>query len=112
MDQQVQKIIPDYKLIYSDIIDKKFPEKKEACSPILRKKKLDIFDIMYLNNILFGSDNKADNQKHRSYSKYDISRILGYQREHKCNNSQLAAHFGISRNTVTKWRKLFINKSN
>lgn len=102
---------PDYKLIYSDILIKKFPHKKEMCEGLLSKETLTALNIIELNTMIFGlPDNQPQNlnHKYRSYGKNDIFIILEYQKKHKINNSQLANHFRISRNTVAKWKKLFL----
>ena len=101
---------PNYKQIYIDILDKKFPHKKEACNKILSKTRVSTIDVIVLNKIIFGTAKETNsfNQKHRSYSKNHILHILDYQKKHKLNNSQLANHFKLSRNTVSKWRKIFI----
>ena len=100
---------PDYKKIYTDILDKKFPEKKSQYMLILQKKELSVLDVIRLNNDIFGvSDSETElfNQKHRSYSETDIIEILEYQKKHRLNNIQLAKHFKLSRNTVSKWKKM------
>lgn len=102
------KLAPDYKSIYSDILDKKYPHKKEKCEVLLNKKKLSALDVIKLNQMIFGNtENENFTRRHNSYSKSDILIILDYQKKNRCNNSQLAAHFKLSRNTVTKWRKIF-----
>ncbi len=104
-------MIPDYKRIFCDIISRKFPEKEQKCSPLLNKKNLSVRDIVELNEIIFGASDKQttlDNQRHRSYSRSDILQMLDYQKKHKLNNSQLAKHFKLSRNTVAKWKKMFL----
>ncbi|UTX50043.1 helix-turn-helix domain-containing protein [Chryseobacterium sp. MA9] len=102
---------PDYIKIYSDIIHQKFPHKKEECEKFLTKKSLSAIDILELNKRIFGTKdyevNKM-NQKLRSYSKSDILRILDYQKSNKMKNFQVAEHFGLSKNTMTKWKKMFI----
>ncbi|MDQ0064389.1 helix-turn-helix domain-containing protein [Chryseobacterium lathyri] len=106
---KMEKLLPDYKTIYSDIIIKKFPQKK-YCLQLLQKKSLSVVDIMELNGKIFGIPDKETfiaNQKHRSYNKTDIFEILNYQKENKLNNNQLAIKFKLSRNTVTKWKKYF-----
>ena len=92
---------PNYKQIYIDILDKKFPHKKEACNKILSKTRVSTIDVIVLNKIIFGTAKETNsfNQKHRSYSKTDILHILDYQKKNQLNNSQLANHFGLSRNT-------------
>ncbi|MCT2561869.1 helix-turn-helix domain-containing protein [Chryseobacterium herbae] len=107
MEKQNQ---PNYKLIYSDIIERKFPHKKAECEKLLEKKMLSAMDILELNNRIFGTKNqdaKKMNQKLRSYNKTDIIRILDYQKNHRMNNIQVAEHFGLSKNTMTKWRRIF-----
>ncbi|SFN43422.1 hypothetical protein SAMN05421594_2795 [Chryseobacterium oleae] len=107
MEKQNQ---PNYKLIYSDIIERKFPHKKAECEKLLEKKILSTMDILELNNRIFGAknqDSKKMNQKLRSYNKTDIIRILDYQKNHRMNNIQVAEHFGLSKNSMTKWRRMF-----
>ncbi|SDJ11733.1 transposase [Chryseobacterium jejuense] len=101
---------PNYQRIYSDIIEQKFPYKKAECETLLEKKILSAMDIMELNNRIFGTkdqDFKKMNQQLRSYNESDILSILNYQKSHKMNNLQVAEHFGLSRNTMTKWRRMF-----
>lgn len=102
---------PDYKRIYSDMITIKYPEKKEICDKLLSKVNLSTLDIIEISQILFNKSSKENagfNQKHRSYSKSTIIQILKYQQQNKLNNSQLARHFKLSRNTVTKWKNEFL----
>ncbi|HCM36220.1 helix-turn-helix domain-containing protein [Chryseobacterium sp.] len=111
MDRKIQKTIlkPDYKRIYNDLIDKKYPEKKIEFKSMLEKKTLSTLDIIKLNQRLFGE--KEDcilNQKHRSYDKAAILEILDYQKINKLNNKQLALKFNMSRNTIGKWKKIFL----
>lgn len=101
----------NYKQIYFDIISKKFPHKMEDCKTFLEKGTLSTIDIIQLNKKVFESSDKETesfNQKHRSYSRTDILKILDYQKMNKLNNSQLAIHFSLSRNTVAKWKKMFL----
>ncbi|CAD0218247.1 helix-turn-helix domain-containing protein [Chryseobacterium sp. JV274] len=101
--------IPNYKQIYIDIIKTKFPEKMEKCASLLHKADLSQIDIIDLNNRIFeGRDKEIEklNQRLRSYNISSIKKILDYQKKYKYNNSQLANHFGLSRNTVTKWKKM------
>ena len=48
------------------------------------------------------------NQKLHSFDQESILKILDYQKRHKCNNTELARHFKISRNTVASWKKRFV----
>lgn len=97
---------PNYKKIYTDIIYYKYPEKLDRCRNILNKKQLTELDILKLNSYIYSEEHRQ-NQKHKSYHKTAILEILEYQKIHKMNNTQLAIHFKLSRNTVTKWKKLF-----
>ncbi|MGV1003122.1 helix-turn-helix domain-containing protein [Empedobacter falsenii] len=96
----------DYKKLYHDIIRDKYPNKEKYCKKIMSKKHLTIFDIMELNRKLFGDININENQKFRSYTREDILNILDYQKNNKLNNTQLANHFKLSRNTISKWKKV------
>ncbi len=101
---------PDYKQIYMDILDKKFPERKADAYVLLKKENLSVMDILKLNQLVFNIKDKGNNanQKHRSYSKSDILQILDFQRKHNLNNSELAEYFKLSRNTVTKWKRIYL----
>ncbi|PWN68846.1 transposase [Chryseobacterium phosphatilyticum] len=101
------KNTPDYKKIYSDMISIKYPEKKEVCRIFLSKENLSVLDVITINNILFNTNCREStqfNQKHRSYDVSAISYILQYQKRNELNNSQVAKHFKVSRNTITKWK--------
>ncbi|WP_316932874.1 helix-turn-helix domain-containing protein [Chryseobacterium sp. BLS98] len=77
----------------------------------MRKKELSVIDILELNKRIFGikdEETGKQNQKHRSYGRADILRMLDYQKINKMNNSQLAKHFGISKNSITKWKRIFL----
>lgn len=112
MDKQIQRqnlSKPDYKKIYWDIIRKKFPDKEEMCEAILEKKTLTVLDVLQINTILFGKREKKEsfNKNHRCYDKESICTILQYQKLNGLNNSQLASKFRLSRNTITKWKRMF-----
>ncbi|RTZ46247.1 helix-turn-helix domain-containing protein [Chryseobacterium arthrosphaerae] len=72
----------------------------------LEKEEMSAFDIITLNNLIFGSDH--NNQKHKSYTISDIKEIMEYQFKNNLSNQDLAKHFNLSRNTVTRWRKIFL----
>lgn len=113
MDQQIQNRKlghPDYKKIYLDMILKRYPQKKAKCENILSKDYITVLDVIMLENIIFGHAGKEDasfNQKHKSYDKDAVYKILEYQRTNMLNNTQLSNHFKISRNTIAKWRKIY-----
>lgn len=111
--EKMERVTPNYKKIYKDLIDKNHPHKKEDCKNILQKSDLSMLDVINLNNIIFGIKDKETlifNQMHRSYDKNTIIEILDYQQKNNLNNTQLANHFKLSRNTVTKWKKHFANR--
>jgi hypothetical protein len=99
---------PFYKKIYTDILNKKFPHKIKECNVILLKDTLSFLDIIQLNQRIFGNQEiSSDNQRLRSYNTEAILEILEYQKKYSLNNSQLAIHFRLSRNTVTRWKRNF-----
>lgn len=100
---------PNYRRIFKDILTQKYPEKLDTCNPILSKKELTALDVLQLNRLIFNTGYTDINQKHRSFNETAILQILEYQKIHNLNNSQLAIHFRLSRNTVTKWKKLFLS---
>ncbi len=108
MDKKAQNLRPDYRRIYSDILDKKDANLKEKCKSILSKVELSVFDILELNRQIFGDidkENEMNNQKFRSYRQSDILKILDYQKVNRLNNIQVANHFKTSKNTIAKWKK-------
>jgi len=106
-----ESMIPNYKNIYLDIISKKFPSKTDTYEKILSKKILSNYDVIVLNKELFpNAKNQTENQKLKSYTKETILKILDYQKAKKLNITELARHFSISRNTIAKWRKIYIVK--
>ena len=109
MDKEIQNLGPDFKLIYSDLIDLKFSEKKIECKFLLEKDNLSILDIIELNQKLFKSNRETEifNQRHKFYSKKDILNILKYQQKTNLSNVHVANYFKMSRNTISKWKKIF-----
>lgn len=102
---------PNYKLIFSDIMDIKFPDQKIDCNNLLSKPELSALDILELNKKIFETSGRSSAiaiQKHRSYSKSTILEILNYQQKNRLNNSQLASHFKLSRNSIAKWKRNFL----
>ncbi|REC44252.1 helix-turn-helix domain-containing protein [Chryseobacterium pennipullorum] len=102
---------PDYEAIYKDILYQKFPEKLKECLPLLKRGNLSAIDILNINRKIFGQIEEESvkmNQKFRSYNRSDILQILDYQKKNKLNNTQLANHYKLSKNTITKWKKIFM----
>lgn len=92
------------------LLKKKFPDKSSKILPLL-KDHLSVLEIIKINVIIFGKgDNEThkQNQMHKSFDEKTILHILKYQKDNKCSNMELAKKFNLSRNTITKWRKMFI----
>lgn len=105
----MEKSYPDYKRIYNDILIKRYPQKKKICRGILEKEKLSALDVIKLNSLIFETKNKEAsifNQQHRSYDKSAILDILNYQKKNNLNNTQIALHFKLSRNSIARWKKM------
>ncbi|MDH2207096.1 MULTISPECIES: helix-turn-helix domain-containing protein [Empedobacter] len=101
----------NYKALYTDIINDLYPDELSLYQDILNKEQLSFFDISKLNRLIFLDKNRNNskvNQKFKSYQEKDILFILDYQKINKLNNTQLAIHFKLSRNTVAKWKKNYI----
>ncbi|MEG0926821.1 helix-turn-helix domain-containing protein [Chryseobacterium sp.] len=109
MDKQIQAIntSPNYKRIYHDFIQSKCPDKWENVKDFFSKKSMSLSDVLKINNIIF-LDKLSESQKFKSYDREAIIEMLEYQKKHKLNNKQLALHFRLSRNTVTKWKRKFL----
>lgn len=103
--------IPNYKKIYTDILNKKHPDKISVCQSILNKKKLSTSDIILLNTMIFGVQDKETmvfNQRHRSYCEDTIREIIDYQKKNNLNNTQVALQLKLSRNSIAKWKKIYL----
>ncbi|WP_390450607.1 helix-turn-helix domain-containing protein [Chryseobacterium sp. Alg-005] len=101
---------PDYHKIYSDIIQLRYPEKEKYCQVILSQNPISELEVIKLNDIIFSqqeNENQISNQRHRAYNEQVILKILNYQKKNRLNNTQLAIHFNLSRNTVAKWKKIY-----
>jgi len=109
----MKSIKPNYQRIFEDIIIKRCPKRKEEFNHYLTKKQFSIMDVITLNAKIFKLNDKETldfNQKHKSYDQETILQILTYQNKEKLNNIQLANHFNLSRNTVSKWKRLYQNE--
>ena len=93
----------NYKRIFQDILDLKFPEKKELRAIVLENEINDSYDVLSLNKMIFGDENKEN--KHKSYDSSTITKVLKYQQENKLSNIETAQKFNLSRNTVSAWKK-------
>ncbi|SDI59935.1 hypothetical protein SAMN05421846_11082 [Chryseobacterium taeanense] len=105
----MERSIPNYKKIYEDIINRKYPDKYEACSYLLNKSEITAIDVLKLNEIIFGTNTETEinNRRHKNYDQNSIIKILEYQKKNKLSNVQVSKDFSLSRNTVSRWRKTF-----
>lgn len=102
------KSIPNYRLLYEDMIRIKYPEKYNCCIYILKKKEWTVIDIIKINDIIAGSSSSyKNNQKFKVYDKKSIFNILDCQKRNNMTNTQTAAYFKLSRNTLAKWKREF-----
>lgn len=116
MDEKriMKNMCPNYKQIYTDIIDEVYPEKKNNIQINNRIECIEtVMDILTFNTLILGSSQQVTESKSRrlrSYDKKSILKILEYQKSNKLNNIATAVHFKISRNTLTKWHRIFKDK--
>lgn len=82
----------------------------DRCKKILEKETLSELDVIKINSIIFTGNKSIEqfNSKLKAYHKTTILEILQYQKNNNLNNNQLADHFKLSRNTITKWKKIYI----
>ena len=93
----------NYKKIFQDILDIKFPEKTELHTIVLEREITDSYDVLSLNKLIFGDENKEN--KHKSYDSSTITKVLKYQQDNNLSNIETARKFNLSRNTVSAWKK-------
>nr|WP_315031703.1 helix-turn-helix domain-containing protein [uncultured Chryseobacterium sp.] len=99
---------PNYKKIFSDLIEAKFPEKRDIFNTFLIKDEFNAMDVLIINKMiskLLKIDNIDENQRFKAYGPSDIFEILEYQKRNELNNSELSRQLKISRNTIAKWKK-------
>lgn len=98
---------PDYNRIYKDLIQTWFPEQKDELLPLIAVDITTSLDVIHVNNELFdkrSKDTQNYNQKLRSYDIPSIIKIIGYQQENFLTIKEISELFGVSRNTVAKWK--------
>ncbi|SHG37327.1 transposase [Chryseobacterium sp. OV279] len=103
--------MPDFKLIYTDIINEKFPEKIN--NPVIRNKLNALHtasDILKFNALIFGQATysiECKSQRLRSYDEPSVREILNYQKKNRLTNTETANHFKTSRNTIARWKSVY-----
>lgn len=102
---------PFYRKLYLDLIRDTFPDKETMCEGFLKKEKWTALDVIQINELLFGKDKgKSDlmiDKKHRAYDQESIIQILLYQKKNNLSNQDVSNKYGLSRNSIGKWKKLF-----
>jgi len=105
---------PNYHAIYADLIAFKKDEKLKAEDTVLNTFKFNSsLDVLEFNSLLFPNENGDTviaNQKLRSYTLEDISRILTYKKAQNLTLKEVSYKFKISKTTLLKWIKLFGSK--
>ncbi|MDN3707903.1 helix-turn-helix domain-containing protein [Myroides ceti] len=106
--------MPNYNRIYEDLIKDMFPDKSNELLLLVTKKIENSLDVIELNEQLFKKNNREKmeyNQRLKAYDVESIKAILKYQEDNFLTNSELASLFRLSRNTVTKWKKMTFHTS-
>ena len=89
----------NYKKIFQDILELKFPENKELYTIVSEREINNSYDVLSLNRLIFGNENKEN--KHKSYDPSTISKVLKFQEENNLSNIETARKFNLNRNTVS-----------
>ncbi|MCS3869332.1 hypothetical protein J3D55_002248 [Chryseobacterium ginsenosidimutans] len=101
---------PNYKRIYHDILKEKYPEKLEDAKVLYLLDNLKtVDDILKINALVSDSSRKSstNNQKLKNYDKQTVLKLLQYQRKHQLSTNFMSKKYNMSRNTISKWWKLF-----
>ncbi|RNA63301.1 helix-turn-helix domain-containing protein [Chryseobacterium nematophagum] len=104
---------PNYHKIYTDIIEIEYPEKlNDPKIKNLLKKLNTTADVLKINHLIFkqSKDTLRDNQKLKIYDKKTIIKLLNYQKKHDFSTQYMARKYKISRTTIAKWRKNFLEE--
>jgi response regulator of citrate/malate metabolism len=104
---------PNYQAIYADLIASKEGKKQQVDSILNTFKFNSALDVLAFNSLLFPNENGETalaNQKLKSYTLEDISRILTYKKTQNLTLREMAYKYKISKTTLLKWIKLFENK--
>lgn len=71
---------------------------------------MSIIGVLRFNKLLFGNEsiqNKTNNQ-YKAYDLDTVVYILEYQKEFNLSNTEISIMFSVSRNTITRWKKLYL----
>jgi len=101
---------PNYQKLYKEITERFHKEKNNLVTMYLEKEEWTSLDVITVNDLLFNRKRNEElefNAKCKSYDELSINKILNYQKQYRLNNTQLANHFKLSRNTVAGWKKKY-----
>lgn len=101
-------------MIFKDLIATKYPDKKEEYKDYLNKRNLNQLDVLKISELIRKHSSNAVynlSQKHKAYNQNTIQKILRYQKVYELNDSEVARHFKMSRNTIKKWKDLRLDKN-
>ena len=71
------------------------------------------FDVLTLNKKIFPNESekiKLSNCRLKSYDLNDIIHLLNYKRSNNLSIKETSRKFNISKTTITKWNKLYIDQ--
>ena len=97
----------NYNKLYDHLLTSNYPN--ITCQEIqqLTTKLNNSLEVIKLNEKLHKEEINKENQRLKSYDLESIQQILKYQKENDLNNTEVAKKFRISKNTITKWKKLY-----
>ncbi len=99
---------PNYFNIYFDLINEKFPSKIGLLDQYLEHKTITALDVLTLEKKLFKKvqEQVSNRAVFRAYKLEDIKVIIDFQTKNNWTNTKVAKHFGVSRNSIIKWKKI------
>jgi len=101
---------PNYKIIYTDILKKKFPYKEKECESLMNKENLAAHDIIKLNEKIFGKTSNTSeklNRKLLSYSKSDILKCWTIRKNTTLIIASLPGTLNLAGTALLNGKKVF-----
>lgn len=100
---------PEYKLIFQDLAQKQFGTTIPTSVQNKIEKLQNNLDILEVNSLIFNQKHSTrETAKMKVYDKESIEKILNIQQKEKLTNQEIASQFHVSRNSVAKWKKLYL----
>lgn len=106
----------NYKSLYLDFVEHSNLLSKQAKKDLIHrlkqeeKESISFKNLMTMNLIIkndISQSNDKQIQRLKSYDKDYIQYILEYQNKYKLSNNQVSLEFKLSRNTISKWKKIY-----